>query len=114
MAVFLMAAMFILVFVLFIIEEPVGSDHRLKPKYIVGTLARAIDPVDERSGVVTVLGEDWPARSIDRIPADSRVRILSVAQTETNVYLIVEPLASVPKAHTFRSPSHLARERQSA
>lgn len=114
LAVFLMGAMLVLVFVLFMIEQPVGSEHRLKPQYLVGSLARAIDPVDERSGVVTVLGEEWSARSTDRITVDSRVRILNVAQTDNDVYLIVEPLAYAPKGSTFRQPAHLGRERQSA
>lgn len=114
-AVFLMGAMLVLVFVLFIIEEPVGSEHRIKPQYIVGTLARAIDPVDQRSGVIQVLGETWPARSLEPISPDSRVRIIQVANTETTSYLIVEPLV-VPASSKLRNRRSTPRasERQMA
>lgn len=96
-AVGLMSAMLILALTLFVIEEPEGSEHRIKPEYLVGQSGRVLDRVDHRSGEVTVRGEVWPARSELPIDNDCRIKVVGVAAGSTHDYLLVEHLSIVPR-----------------
>ena len=82
--IFLTLIFFILSFLSFIFLRPLilkrtkkETETGLNDKYI-GKIAKVIEAVSEFSGVITLYGERWEARSIDKteIPAGSEVKIV--------------------------------------
>lgn len=82
--IFLTLIFFILSFLSFIFLRPLilkrtkkETETGLNDKYI-GKIAKVIEAVSEFSGVITIYGERWEARSIDKteIPAGAEVKIV--------------------------------------
>lgn len=82
--IFLTLIFFILSFLSFVFLRPLilkrtqkETETGLNDKYI-GKIAKVIEAVSEFSGVITIYGERWEARSIDKteIPAGAEVKIV--------------------------------------
>ncbi len=82
--IFLTLIFFILSFISFVFLRPLilkrtqkETETGLNDKYI-GKIAKVIEAVSEFSGVITIYGERWEARSIDKteIPAGAEVKIV--------------------------------------
>jgi len=93
----LMAALLLLAFVLFVIEEPADSERHIKPEYLISQIGQVSDEVDYRSGQVIISGEKWSARSDQAIAAGSRIKVLQVAEGTEGQHLVVEPFTIKPK-----------------
>ena len=82
--IFLTLIFFILSFLSFVFLRPLilkqtkkETETGLNDKYI-GKIAKVIEAVSEFNGVITIYGERWEARSIDKteIPAGAEVKII--------------------------------------